>query len=585
MNHQEELTAFIASFVDELSRAEVNDVVISPGSRSTPIAYCMAEHPDMNVHINIDERSAAFFALGMAKEKRKPVALLCTSGTAAANYFPAIVEAYYSRVPLIVLTADRPHELRDVGAPQAIDQINLYGKHVKWFVEMSLPDSGEMMLQYARTVASRAISNSILEPAGPVHVNFPLREPLIPILSEMEKWIRRTDYSNACIDIAHGHRKLADSQLNAYIRLIEESEKGIIICGPIDQPDFKEAILNFAEATGYPILADPLSQLRAGGNQHVIETYDTFLKEEAIHGKIKPDLIIRFGAMPVSKPVLQFVKKFKQTNHIVVDGGSGWREPAGVSTHMVYCDEAAFCHTVRENLTVQANTERRDWLSLWQGMNEVAKKGLLTIQDETGMQEGKLFSLLESLLPEKANLVVGNSMPIRNVDSFFFQTTKQIRILANRGANGIDGLISTAAGISASSEVPSVLALGDLSLFHDMNGFLAAKMYQLKLLVLVVNNDGGGIFSYLPQSAEEKHFEELFGTPHGLQFNHTAALYGANYKKPETWEEVTDFIQDWVANPDFRIVEICTSRSYDVKRYREVVQYVSREIRMMNDGE
>ena len=157
--------------------------------------------------------------------------------------------------------------------------------------------------------------------------------------------------------------------------------------------------------------------------------------------------------------------------------------------------------------------------------------------------------------------------------------------MANRGANGIDGLISTAAGISAASEIPTVLALGDLSLFHDMNGFLAAKMYQLKLLVLVVNNDGGGIFSYLPQSAEEKHFEELFGTPHGLHFNHTAALYGANYKKPETWEEVTDSIQDWVTNPDFRIVEVCTSRSYDVKRYREVVQHVSREIRMMNDGE
>ena len=585
MNHQEELTAFIASFVDELTYADVNNVVISPGSRSTPIAYCMAEHPDMNVHINIDERSAAFFALGMAKEKRKPVALLCTSGTAAANYFPAIVEAYYSRVPLIVLTADRPHELRDVGAPQAIDQLNLYGKHVKWFVEMSLPDSGEMMLQYARTVASRAISNSILEPSGPVHINFPLREPLIPLLSEMEKWVHQADQSKACIDIAHGQLKMTETQMSAYIELIQNSKKGIIICGPIDQPDFRNEVLEFAAATGYPILADPLSQLRSGGNQYVIESYDTFLKVEEIHKEISPDLIIRFGAMPVSKPLLQFVKKYKKTNHIVIDGGSGWREPAAVSTHMVYCNESIFCRSIKEHLAVQGNQDKGKWLSLWQKMNEVTKKGLLTIQDETGLQEGKLFSILESLLPEKANLVVGNSMPIRNVDSFFFQTTKEIRIMANRGANGIDGLISTAVGVCASSEKPTVLAIGDLSFFHDMNGFLAAKMYHLNLLVLVVNNDGGGIFSYLPQSAEEKHFEELFGTPHGLSFDHTAALYGANYKKPRNWEEVTDAIEEWVSQPDFRIIEVCTSRSYDVKKYREVVQHVSREIKMMNDVE
>ena len=585
MKHQEELTAFIASFVDELTRADVKNVVISPGSRSTPIAYCMAEHPDMNVHINIDERSAAFFALGMAKEKRMPVALLCTSGTATANYFPAIVEAYYSRIPLIVLTADRPHELRDVGAPQAIDQLNLYGKHVKWFVEMSLPDSGDMMLQYARTVASRAVSNSILEPAGPIHINFPLREPLIPLLSEMDKWIQKTDQSKACIDIAHGQLKMTETQLSPYINLIENNKKGIIICGPIDQPEFREAVLDFAEATGYPILADPLSQLRSGGNQYVIESYDTFLKEDELHEKIQPDLIIRFGAMPVSKPLLQFVKKYKHANHIVIDGGSGFREPAGVSTHMVYCHESAFCRSVKERLSISEDQERSIWLSLWQRINEVTKRGLLTIQNESCLQEGKLFSILESLLPEKVNLVVGNSMPIRNIDSFFGQTTKEIRIMANRGANGIDGLVSTAAGVSASSENPTVLALGDLSFFHDMNGLLAVKMYQLNLLILIVNNDGGGIFSYLPQSAEEKHFEELFGTPHGLSFNHTAALYGATYKKPENWEKVTESIQEWISSPDFRIIEICTNRSYDVKKYREVVQYVSREIKMMNDDE
>lgn len=578
MNHQETLTGYITAFVDELTRTGITDAVISPGSRSTPLAYIMAEHPDMNIHINIDERSAAFFALGMAKEKRKPVALLCTSGTAAANYFPAVVEAYYSRVPLIVLTADRPHELRDVGAPQAIDQLQLYGKHAKWFMEMSLPELNEGALQYVRTVASRAAGTASLNPAGPVHINFPLREPLIPDLNSMNKWIEKTDQSKAQIDISRGELYLSTEQLAGSLSLIEKASKGIIICGPMDQPDIKEAIIEFAEYTGFPILADPLSQLRSGtgSNNLIIEGYDSFLKEDDLQDILTPDLIIRFGAMPVSKPLLLFLKKIKSVPLIVVDGGGGWREPAGIVSHMIYCNEAIFCRNITANLEKQVD---HSWGAIWSEVNQATKKGLAAIKNEKVLQEGKLFAILTDALPASANLMVGNSMPIRNVDTFFHKTDKDIRILANRGANGIDGIVSTALGITASSDKPTILALGDLSFYHDMNGLLAARMHGLKPLILLINNDGGGIFSYLPQSKEEKHFETLFGTPHGLQFRETASLYGALYRKPANWEEVSQFIEEWITSPEFTIMEIETNRAYDVNKYREVLKNVSREIK------
>jgi len=580
MKHQEALTAYIASFVDELTACGVRDVVISPGSRSTPVAYCMAEHEGMKVHLNIDERSAAFFALGMAKEKRSPVAILCTSGTAAANYYPAIVEAHYARVPLIVLTADRPHELREIGAPQAIDQLHLYGSHVKWFVEMSLPDSALSMLHYARTVAARAAGTAVLEPAGPVHINIPLREPLIPNLRDMKKWVK-VEQRNASMDISQGKALLSDGQFADCLELIQQAKRGLIICGPIDQPGFDEAVGRLSEKTGFPILADPLSQLRSSSSckEGIIEGYDTFLKDSALCDRLKPDLIIRFGAMPVSKPLLLFIKGMERVNHLVIDGGLGWREPTGMGTHMLYCDETAFCKRISAELDYELSGE---WPEIWRRIDQVAKQQLRSIHDQTVLQEGKLFAKLDSLLPYRANLVVGNSMPIRNMDTFFHDSRKEIRLFANRGANGIDGTISTALGVAASSEKPTVLALGDLSFFHDMNGLLAAKMHRLQLLVIVINNDGGGIFSYLPQAQEERHFEELFGTPHGLSFEHTASLYGANYVCPATWEEVEKAIGSWSENPDFRIVEVMTNRKYDVETYRELVKSVSREIRAVH---
>lgn len=320
MNGQRALTAYLAAFIDGLEQEGVKDVVISPGSRSTPLALLFAEHPNMEVFVNIDERSAAFFALGLAKASRKPVALLCTSGTAAANFYPALIEASLSRVPLIVLTADRPHELRDVGAPQAIDQIHLFGKHVRWYTEMAIPESGETMIRYAKKAGIRAVTESQGMPSGPVHLNFPLREPLLPRLNPSPFTNRE-----AKPQVEIGRLGLSEESFQRIAAEWQGYDKGLIICGPLDKPGFSAAVSRLSEKLGFPILADPLSQLRSSAmpSETIIDSYDAVLKSETACLSLKPEIIIRFGGLPVSKPLSLFMKTLIDIEHVVIDGDRG----------------------------------------------------------------------------------------------------------------------------------------------------------------------------------------------------------------------------------------------------------------------
>ncbi|PDM41703.1 MULTISPECIES: 2-succinyl-5-enolpyruvyl-6-hydroxy-3-cyclohexene-1-carboxylic-acid synthase [unclassified Geobacillus] len=572
----EALTLYIAAFVDELAKIGVQDVVVSPGSRSTPLAIMMAEHPAMRVHINIDERSAAFFALGMAKAKRHPIALLCTSGTAVANYFPAVVEAYYSRVPLIVITADRPHELRDVGAPQAIDQLNIYGRYAKWFVEMALPEKSTDMLRYARTMAARAAGVAISAPAGPVHLNFPLREPLVPIVHE-ETWEQIEAKEPSYTTVIPGKMTIGMEQIQELYNELSSAEKGLIVCGQIDQPAFAEAVTKLAEMLDFPILADPLSQLRSGthAKEYIIDSYDAILKDETIAASLVPDVVIRFGAMPVSKPLFLLLKRYPSIKQIVVDGEGGWREPTLMASYMVYCDEVEFC---RRLIDIGASKQSKSqWSTTWKMINDIAKSVLLEATMEEELFEGKVFTELSQLLPDGATLFVGNSMPIRDTDTFFFTNDKEIRILANRGANGIDGVVSSALGASAVTE-PLVLVIGDLSFYHDLNGLLAAKMHGLHATIIVLNNNGGGIFSFLPQAKHKKHFEMLFGTPTDLQFEHAVRMYEGNYQKIKTWDEFRHYVTQSLTTDGLHVMEVCTSRENNVRKHRLLWEKVSQEI-------
>ncbi|WP_082233530.1 2-succinyl-5-enolpyruvyl-6-hydroxy-3-cyclohexene-1-carboxylic-acid synthase [Halobacillus massiliensis] len=572
MDHITNLSRYITHFADQFVDSGVKDTVISPGSRSTPLALAFKEHEEMNTWLNLDERSAAFFALGLAKAKQNPVILVCTSGTAAANYYPAIVEAYYSRVPLIVVTADRPHELRDVGAPQAIEQMNMYGSYVKWFHDLALAD--EKLLFYVRKQASRAVLEATSEQEGPVHINVPVREPLVPDFTMEGLW------SNGAPSLpvpAKGETKLSDEQVKRFKELVLSDQKGLIVCGPQTDMKLPEALTNLASKAGLPVFADPLSQLRTGKHDklNIIENYDSLLKGEDVKN-LRPDYIIRFGAMPVSKAYLKWIQKHEsQITHYVVDKNSSYREPAGVATHFIWCDPRLFSEQLSSEF--EAGSAVNTWLDTWQNFNITAKEEMLRDPEEE-LNEGHAVVYLSEAIPDQSILFIGNSMPIREVDSFFMSSPKSIELMANRGANGIDGVVSSAIGAAASGK-PATLLIGDVSFFHDINGLLAAKQMNIDLTVVVINNDGGGIFSYLPKVGENEHFEELFGTPLGIDFTGIVETYGGDFQRVTSWEGYKKALSRSYNEKGLQVIEVVTSRETHVEFHKERWRNIEEAVR------
>ncbi|NMH67217.1 2-succinyl-5-enolpyruvyl-6-hydroxy-3-cyclohexene-1-carboxylic-acid synthase [Bacillus sp. RO3] len=573
--HQQQFTQYLAAFIEELVGNGVDEVVISPGSRSTPLALLFAHHPEVKTYINVDERSAAFFALGIAKAKQKPVALLCSSGTAGANYYPAIIEARYGKVPLIVLTADRPHELREVGAPQAIHQIDLYGKHVKWATDMALPENTPSMIGYARSSASRGVGHAIGEPKGPVHFNFPFREPLIPDLKAV------TYSSDTGVKrVLHGERSLSSDITQELKEILSNKEKGLIICGPGVKRESMNSIVSFSEQYGFPIIADPLSQMRSGTHkkEQIIDTYDTFLKSAEVKETLHPDIVIRFGAMPVSKSLMLFLKGLSDVPYWIVSPGEEWQDPIAKGTEIIYCDEGLFCN----GLTPSRRVMSEGWNHHWKNVNHSTKE--LLLKGHQSWDEGMAVSQFIDFLPEKANVFVSNSMPIRDIDTFFFRNDRSVGIYANRGANGIDGVVSTALGMSTYLD-SMYLLIGDLAFYHDLNGLLAGRKYNLNMTVVVLNNNGGGIFSYLPQADEGEHFEDLFGTPMDLDFSNAAKLYNAGYFKVEKEEDFGSALMEANHINGLKIIEVLTNREENVTNHRKLWNFVSREMTKKIEGE
>ncbi|WP_208586368.1 2-succinyl-5-enolpyruvyl-6-hydroxy-3-cyclohexene-1-carboxylic-acid synthase [Gracilibacillus suaedae] len=555
MSHMESLTTYVGHFVDQLYQSGVRNIVISPGSRSTPLSLTFAEYNLFNIWVDIDERSAGFFATGIAKQTKKAVVLVCSSGTAAANYYPAIIEAAYSRIPLIVLTADRPHELRDVGAPQAIDQIKLYGDYVKWFHEMALPEATANMLQYARNHADRAVHTSQYQVKGPVHLNFPFREPLIPDFSLDNVW---GDGAVITQHFPFEETQMSVSVLKDIERQLQGRKRGIIICGPHDYPDLADKVLDLAKKWQLPVFADPLSSLRHldGGNV-VVESYDSILKSKKIREFIHVDFIVRFGAMPVSKPVLQLLQE-NDIEQFIIDEDVTFRNPSIKSAHYIYGQPA----DIAKQLTSLSLSFDREWLLIWQQLNESAKKVL--IQEQQTLTEGLAVRGIQTVIPDESILFVGNSMPIRDVDTFWLATDKMINIQANRGANGIDGILSTALGMATSGKRVTLL-IGDISFLHSMNGLLLTKHYSLDLTIVLINNQGGGIFSFLPQAKEgSPHYEMLFGTPQTVEFEKIAALYNLNITAVDEWPAYLHALEASYKQKGVSLIEVKTDRNENV---------------------
>ncbi|HEV8639023.1 MAG TPA: 2-succinyl-5-enolpyruvyl-6-hydroxy-3-cyclohexene-1-carboxylic-acid synthase [Chloroflexota bacterium] len=617
MTHEATTRAYVGAFVDELVRAGVRHVCVSPGSRSTPLAMLVAEHPGARLWMHYDERSSAFFGLGIAKASREPSALVCTSGGAAANFFPAVVEARYARVPLVVLTADRPPELRENGAPQTIDQVKLYGDHAKWFFDLPLPEGSADALRFARTLAGRAVATARASPAGPVHLNMPFREPLVPIVgpsaADDDAVAAGGRPDGAAYAAVHDGRGAPDPAL--VDRLADELagvERGLIVCGPQDDPELAPSLAALAGALGYPVLADPLSGVRCGAHDRglVLDAYDAFLRDPGLAGEAAPEVVLRFGAMPTSKPVLLYLQRHPGARQVVVDGDGGWREPTSLAATHVWADGARLCRALTGRIVRAGGTGRIPSLRSGQALR-FAQDGTGSAQDDTASAredregeargwasgwlrrwleadraaraaiagelagidepfEGRVFAELAELLPEGTTLFAGNSMPVRDLDTFFPSSDRAIRMLANRGTNGIDGVVSSALGASVVSSGPLVLVIGDLSLYHDMNGLLAAKLHRLDATIVLLNNDGGGIFSFLPQAAHAEHFELLFGTPHGLDFRPAVEMYGGRFERVTEWPAFRDAVGRALRAPGLKVIEMPTERRRNVELHRRV---------------
>lgn len=561
MTNKEMLTNYVKTITTSLQNAGVKHVIISPGSRSTPLAYAFASDETFSITMQVDERSAGYYALGVAKATLQPVVLLCTSGTAASNYYPAITEAHYARLPLIVLTSDRPHELREVGAPQAIDQIQLYGHHVKWSVDLPLAEESEDIRHFVERHIQRGTSLSMTAPMGPVHFNIPFREPL---LIQMDQEAPTTTFVQTI-----GSEQAIDPTIQIEVRqLLSQARSGIIVAGELPITFDTTAFWTFAGELGWPVLCDPLSNLRANVpvqyESLCIDQYDALLKSDMFCQEVAPHTVLRIGAQPVSKPLAQFLKKYRPEQMIIIDEAAQYRDFLGIATHHIQAQASIL-------FDLHVTLETTDYALRWKEANTLLTS-TLTNEIQHLKDEGAFAYTMFEQLMDGVDLISSSSMPIRDVDTFFNRTEKDIQIFANRGTNGIDGVVSTALGIQKARKRPAYLLIGDLAFLHDVNGLIATKFSTTDLTIIIMNNDGGGIFSYLPQATHDQaYFEQLFGTPTGVTFEHIAAMYEAQYDAVHTIESFKEVLTAEKTKP-LRIIEVFTNRAENVTEHRQLWQ-------------
>ena len=569
------------ALVEGLARDGLSNAVLCPGSRSGPLAISFARSASIKTWVHLDERAAGFFAMGMAKGSGAPVAMVTTSGTAAANLLPAVVEARLSNVPLIVITADRPPELVDWGANQTIRQSGIYGVHVKWAADLPVPEAGVSLADYAAAVGRRAYETAEGHPPGPVHLNVPFREPLARV-SIGEEGTQALGGGGVLGGVSV--RRAPDGweagrEAGAKIGGIE---RAIIVCGPQENRGLTGAVSEAAKRLGCPILADPLSGVRNGNHDlsQVIDFYDLILRNEGLWERLVPELIIRFGAWPTSKSLGAFLARFREARHVLV-AENGWPDPHHLTSDVIRANASSFC----EGLAAggDGGGVGSEWLARWVDLNRSVRGRIA--EHMAGVEElfeGKIFHEIHKHMPEHSMLFAGNSMPVRDMDTFMPASKKQFQVMGNRGASGIDGVVSTVLGVGAVSGHPVVAVVGDISFFHDLTGLLMTRRREINATIIVVNNDGGGIFSFLPQAEHAAHFEEVFGTPHGLTFGAAAEMYGLDYTRVGTWGEFGRAVERGTKTEGTLIVEVPGSRERNVELHQEAWKAASDALRSEN---
>jgi 2-succinyl-5-enolpyruvyl-6-hydroxy-3-cyclohexene-1-carboxylate synthase len=547
----------------------------SPGSRCTPLVLSLANEPALRCYSHIDERCGGFFAVGLAKASGLPVAITCTSGTAAAELLPAVIEAHEARVPLIVLTGDRPPELRQNGAGQTIDQIKLYGSAAKWFFEVGTHDCSEQRLRWIRTLACRSYWTALQGRPGVVHLNFPLREPLLCDEPLEHDATARAD-GGPFLRRQSGSGR-ADEQLDAVREVVESGGRGVLIAGRHELQDgLGHAASQFCAAAGWPLVADPLSGARRG--PAAIGHYDALLRDQAFRTANKPDVVIRVGDLPTSKPLRGWLADMPLSTQVSIDPQGAFQDPDSVISHSLALEPV----DALQALTASASASETGWLETWQSADRLAAQAIIgTLGD--GLSEPAVAAELGVLLPERATLFVASSMPVRDIESFWPVRPDPPRVLCNRGANGIDGIVSSALGAGAHSDDPVVLLIGDVALAHDIGGLLACSRCEVSLTIVLINNSGGGIFDFLPVSRsqialKDDLYSRHIATPPGLDFATAAALYGLEHERVHDTHAFRGALERSLTTDGSRIIEVLTERQENVAIHNRIWQAVSRAI-------
>lgn len=591
------MNEYIASLVDELYQLGVRHAVFSPGSRSTTLAMLFQSHGGFHTYMNIDERSAGFMALGIAKAQGEPAVLVCTSGSALTHYGPAVVEAKHSGVPMIILSADRPYTLQQVGAPQTIDQQKYFGTAVNYYEELSVPSESHYYT-YPRQVARRAYLKANDHKLGPVHINVPLFEPLVP--NREEEYFTQGRSANPFRLVKH-------EEIGPLVSLLD-GKRVLILGGPsVTNP---KTVVEFAERIGAVVIGDPLSNLRQ--YEGVISTYDAFLAHHERWEELRPDVVIQLGQIPVSKRIQQWMATLTDIDYITVNPNADVVNPSltttihvmasvdvflgelcrglfvipGLSTRIRDKEQNLFnisnvedsnVSTAGDELGVQQeniNEKHRvengsvvfaqytiadiEYVKAWQQIESDSRQQLDKVQEEPTLFEGRTIHMLQHMMPHEGQILVANSMSIRDMDYFWASGRSQARVYGNRGTNGIDGTVSTALGISTNGK-PTVMVTGDLSFFHDLNGLAIGKTHGMNLTIILHNNDGGGIFQYLPQKGADD-FDYLFNTPQGIDYSGLATMYGLDYVKVTTNAELELAMKQYIGTEGIHIIEVPTSK-------------------------
>ena len=561
------MNEYIASLVDELYQLGVRHAVFSPGSRSTTLAMLFQSHGGFHTYMNIDERSAGFMALGIAKAQGEPAVLVCTSGSALTHYGPAVVEAKHSGVPMIILSADRPYTLQQVGAPQTIDQQKYFGTAVNYYEELSVPSESHYYT-YPRQVARRAYLKANDHKLGPVHINVPLFEPLVP--NREEEYFKQGRSEKPF--------RLVKHQEIASLGSLLEAKRVLILGGPsVTNP---KAVVDFADRIGAVVIGDPLSNLRQ--YEGVISTYDAFLAHHERWDDLRPDVVIQLGQIPVSKRIQQWMATLTDIDYITVSPAADVVNPSLTTTIHVMADIDTFLGEIKRGIPLLISTEKKQraviqkleklnlltqsrsvvmsltYEELWRQIESNSREQLDKVQEEQNLFEGRTIHMLQQMMPDEGQILVANSMSIRDMDYFWATGRSQAMVYGNRGTNGIDGTVSTALGLSTNGK-PTVMVTGDLSFFHDLNGLAIGKTHGMNLTIILHNNDGGGIFQYLPQKGTDD-FDYLFNTPQGINYSGLATMYGLDYVKVTNNEELERAMQQYIGVEGIHLIEVPTSK-------------------------